>query len=246
MIACSSAAVADLNDGGVDGEASGDGSTLGMDGGKDAPANDSAVGMDAPPGAGTPPFGGSSGGTGGTANVMGAAATAGSINFHLIVPSTYVAGTPTPLLVVYSGTEGGMTMTSNLMSLGPSSGTGGFIRAVLDGVVYNGNAIAGATVMDVLRGVLGERRERHRRAPGECGRARFRSVGTGWAGRGFRRRAVDRDRHDDRRLPLAEPRSVRRRGLDDARRSESVHRGDLLVSGEDPEIARCGTSLYFR
>lgn len=156
LIACSSAAVTDLtDDGGAIGDAGGssDGSALDKDGGKDGStsSNDGALGTDATLGTGTPPFGGSSGGTGGTANVMGTAAMAGTINFRLIVPSTYVAGTPTPLLVVYSGTEGGATMTSNLMSLGPSSGTGGFIRAVLDGVTYNGDGNAGATVLDDVR-----------------------------------------------------------------------------------------------
>ncbi|MEO6418402.1 MAG: hypothetical protein ABIP39_03300, partial [Polyangiaceae bacterium] len=135
---------------GTDGGASDDAGSIGEDGGTHP--SDAALGKDAPVGTGTPPFGGSSSGTGGAANVMGTATVAGSINYRLIVPSTYVAGTPTPLLVVYSGTEGGMTMTSNLMSLGPSSGTAGFIRAVLDGVTYNGDGNAGATVLDDVRG----------------------------------------------------------------------------------------------
>jgi hypothetical protein len=54
-------------------------------------------------------------------------------------------------MIVFSGTEGGQLMTQNLMGAGPSTGTSGYIRAVLDGVVYNGNGAAGATVLDDLR-----------------------------------------------------------------------------------------------
>jgi hypothetical protein len=42
-------------------------------------------------------------------------------------------------------------MTNNLVGVGPSTGTDGFIRAVLDGVVYNGDGAAGATVLDDVR-----------------------------------------------------------------------------------------------
>jgi poly(3-hydroxybutyrate) depolymerase len=76
--------------------------------------------------------------------------TAGAITYRLIVPSAY-KGAPTPFLLVFSGTEGGATMTNNLVSLGPSTKTDGFIRAVLDGVTYNGNGAAGATVLDEIR-----------------------------------------------------------------------------------------------
>jgi predicted esterase len=96
-----------------------------------------------------PPFGGSSGGSGGAAPVNGATVTASGITYRLIVPSSYAPATPAPLLVVYSGTEGGAQMTNNLQSLGQTTGTSSFIRAVLDGVQYNGNA--GATVLDDVR-----------------------------------------------------------------------------------------------
>ena len=96
------------------------------------------------------PFGGSSHGSSGSAPVNGSVQSAGTISYRLIVPATY-AGSPTPLLLVYSGTEGGQQMTSNLSGLGPSTGTDGFIRAVLDGVTYNGNGAAGATVLDDVR-----------------------------------------------------------------------------------------------
>lgn len=101
------------------------------------------------PAQGVPPFGGSSGGSGGAAGVGGTSQQASSITYRLIVPAS--PSKPSPLLVVYSGTEGGQAMTNNLMGAGPSTGTDGFIRAVLDGVTYNGNGAAGATVLDDVR-----------------------------------------------------------------------------------------------
>jgi hypothetical protein len=109
---------------------------------KDAPA-------DVQTGPGVPAFGGSSSGTGGATNLGGATTTAGSITYRIIVPAS--PAKPSPLLVVYSGTEGGATMTNNLLGVGQSTGTDGFIRAVLDGVVYNGDGAAGATVLDDVR-----------------------------------------------------------------------------------------------
>ncbi len=96
------------------------------------------------------PFGGSSGGSGGPAPVAGSTETASGISYHLIVPSSY-AGAPTPFLLVYSGTEGGSVMTMNLQSVAPSTGTSGFIEAILDGVTYYGDGAAGATVLDAVR-----------------------------------------------------------------------------------------------
>lgn len=128
------------------------GSSGGIDGG---PSNDDGGIADAatdgaPSSKLDPPAAESSKGAGGPAPANGALLTEAGITFRLIVPSSY-AGSPTPLLVVYSGTEGGATMTSNLVSLGPSTQTASMIRAVLDGVTYNGNGQAGATVLDVLR-----------------------------------------------------------------------------------------------
>ncbi len=102
-------------------------------------------------GPGDPAFGGSSGGAGGSVPVAGATMTAGAITYRLIVPASYAPTTPSAFLLVYSGTEGGSVMTMNLQSVGPSTGTGGFIRAVLDGVTYNGDGNAGATVLDEIR-----------------------------------------------------------------------------------------------
>jgi len=121
------------------------------------PASDAGgPGVDAGGGGGAldPPRGGSSGGTGGAAGVGGATMTASGTTYRLIVPSSYRAGTPTPLLVVYSGTEGGAVMTMNLMSLsgaGIIPGLAATICAVLDGVTYRGDAAAGARVLDAVR-----------------------------------------------------------------------------------------------
>ena len=76
--------------------------------------------------------------------------TASGTEYRLIVPASY-ANAPTPLLVVFSGVEGGATMASNLMSLGPLTKTDSFVRAVLDGVTYNANGAAGAAVLDAVR-----------------------------------------------------------------------------------------------
>jgi poly(3-hydroxybutyrate) depolymerase len=97
-----------------------------------------------------PPFGGSSGGSGGAAPLSGTVQQAGAVTYRLIVPSSYSGGA-TPLLVVYSGTEGGSVMTQNLVSVGPMTGIDGFLCAVLDGVSYYGDSAAGATALDDVR-----------------------------------------------------------------------------------------------
>jgi hypothetical protein len=73
---------------------------------------------------------------------------AGNITFRLIAPGG--AG-PHPLMIVYSGVEGGAQMTSNLMMVKDFVGAGDFIFGVLDGAQYNGDGQAGATVLDELR-----------------------------------------------------------------------------------------------
>lgn len=97
-----------------------------------------------------PPAGGSSGGNGGPSPVQGQAQNAGGVTYYLIVPSSY-SGNPTPLLVVYSGTERATQMTQNLLQLASYTGCGDFIMAVLDGVDYNGDGNAGATALDDVR-----------------------------------------------------------------------------------------------
>ncbi len=96
-----------------------------------------------------PPAGMSSMGSGGPVPAMAATRQADGITYRLIVPAELQ--TPSPLLIVYSGTEGGALMAQNLTVAGPATSTDGMIRAVLDGVVYRGNGAAGATVLDAVR-----------------------------------------------------------------------------------------------
>ncbi|MBW2457697.1 MAG: hypothetical protein JRI68_24545 [Deltaproteobacteria bacterium] len=96
-----------------------------------------------------PPLGESSHGTGGPAPVAGTLQQAGGVSYRLLVPSSPTQ--PTPLLIVFSGTEGGQNMVSNLQQVASYTQTDGLIRAVLDGVDYYENGAAGATVLDDLR-----------------------------------------------------------------------------------------------
>src|SRR5262249_34446838 len=90
-------------------------------------------------------------GTGGKAPVAGETRQAGSVTYRLIVPAAYSPSQPMPLLVVYSGTEGGAQMTSSLLIVGASTGIDGFVCAVLDGVQYYGDGSAGGAVLGVVR-----------------------------------------------------------------------------------------------
>lgn len=130
------------------------GSTSASSGSGGASSGGSAGGdaaTDAPAGSAVdPPLGGASKGVGGATPLSGATLTAQGITYRLIVPATY-GGAPTPLILVFSGVEGGATMTQNLISIGPMTNTAGAIRAVLDGATYNGNGQAGATVLDEVR-----------------------------------------------------------------------------------------------
>jgi hypothetical protein len=105
---------------------------------------------------GVPPFGGSSAGSGGPypLGLDGEGyltTTPDGIEYRLIVPPSYQPGKPTPFLLIYSGTEGSQPMSVNVISMGPQAGIGDFIAAVLHGVIYNGNAQAGVSVMDDVR-----------------------------------------------------------------------------------------------
>lgn len=117
----------------------------------DASVADATPTSDAGPTPGSLPFGDSSRGSGGAPGLRAVAMTVGAIGYRLTVPAAYSAAKPTPLLVVYSGTEGGATMAQNLLSAGPSTGSDGFIEAVLDGVTYRGNGAAGAAVLGSIR-----------------------------------------------------------------------------------------------
>jgi hypothetical protein len=104
---------------------------------------------DAPPDDGLdPPAGGSSGGAGGGA-ASGAAHTSPSgVDYRVIAPGG--AG-PHPLMIVFSGTEGGDAMTSNLLQVASFTGTGDCVFAVIDGWIYNGDGAAGVDVLDDVR-----------------------------------------------------------------------------------------------
>ncbi|MBW2262767.1 MAG: hypothetical protein JRG91_12400 [Deltaproteobacteria bacterium] len=117
-----------------------------------APGDPAADPVEDDPGSTTldPPAGGSSGGTGGTAASGETRVTGSGVSYHLIAPSG--AG-PHPLMIVYSGTEGGSMMTSNVQSVMAYAGLSSVIFGILDGVVYRGNATAGADVIDHLRGL---------------------------------------------------------------------------------------------
>jgi hypothetical protein len=104
------------------------------------PMMETSVGVD-------PPFGGSSKGTGGAA-AMGTVVMAGGVTYRMIAPAPTAS---MPLMIVFSGTEGGATMTSNLMSVRGMTGTASFLFAVLDGKDYFDNGAAGATALDDVR-----------------------------------------------------------------------------------------------
>lgn len=96
-----------------------------------------------------PPEGGSSGGAGGGPAAGDVRMTADGIQYRIIAPG---GGGVQPLMIVYSGTEGGATMTNNLMQVADFTGNGDCVFAVLDGVQYNGDGQAGVSVLDEVRG----------------------------------------------------------------------------------------------
>jgi len=120
-----------------------DDTAVGSDDGVDTtPVEDTATGtLD-------PPSGKSSGGSGGGAASGVVKTTPGGITYRLIAPGS---GASQPLLIVFSGTEGGAAMTSNLMSVRGATGTSSFIFAVLDGPTYYGKGAPGAEVLDEVR-----------------------------------------------------------------------------------------------
>jgi hypothetical protein len=152
-----SSSTASIGDATTDTPGSSAGGTESVDAGDDVPVpattettatDDSGGTTDA--GAGLePPAGASSGGAGGGAAAGDVRVTArGGITYRILAPSAQGA---TPLLVVFSGTEGGATMTNNLLQVADATGCGGFVIAVLDGVTYNGSGEAGAFVLDEVR-----------------------------------------------------------------------------------------------
>jgi hypothetical protein len=97
-----------------------------------------------------PPHLESSGGSGGLNYPSGTVLTTGTVEYRLIVPSSYT-GDPTELLIVYSGTEGGALMMANMLEVDTYCGVDDMIIAVLDGVDYYGDGQAGADVLDQVR-----------------------------------------------------------------------------------------------
>ncbi len=141
------------NDDVMDSGTGGDGGVL-VDANTNADADtnvDAEIEPDAETSAVEPPFGDSSGGTGGVTAPDGSPATADGVSYIIIVPGSYQQTTPNRLMIVYSGTEGGQAMTSNLLQVASYSGLGDVIFAVLDGTTYYGNGAAGATVLDDVR-----------------------------------------------------------------------------------------------
>jgi hypothetical protein len=151
LVGCGDATTTTPSD---DGAVNGDGAMTSGD--SAMPADDGAMpgtdggGQDGSMSSVNPPLGGSSGGSGGSNGLQGTLDLANGIEYRLIVPASPMK--PSPIMIVFSGTEGGQNMTMNLLAAGPSTGTDKFIRAVLDGVLYNGNGGAGVTVLDYLRG----------------------------------------------------------------------------------------------
>ncbi len=98
-----------------------------------------------------PPLGGSSGGGGGGTCPGGCVESAGTVEYRIIVPSTYQDSHPACLLEVYSGTEGGQAMTQNMHSVQAYAGLSACLIAILDGSDYYGDGDAGAVVLDDVR-----------------------------------------------------------------------------------------------
>jgi hypothetical protein len=70
------------------------------------------------------------------------------ISYRVVAPGS--AG-PHPAMIIFSGTEGGATMTNNILTLASMTGNGDTVFGILDGVVYNGDGAAGAAALDDLR-----------------------------------------------------------------------------------------------
>ncbi len=117
----------------------------------DAARVDAATVVDGGSGGVEPPLGGSSGGSGGATAPNGIQTSGNGVQFVLIVPSSYSPSTPNRFMVVYSGTERAGTMAQNLVGVRSYVGLEDVIFAVLDGVDYNGDGQAGASVMDWVR-----------------------------------------------------------------------------------------------
>jgi hypothetical protein len=95
-----------------------------------------------------PPLGDSSHGAGGGPAAGDLRMTGTGVEYRVIAPA---GGGPRCLMLVYSGVEGGQTMTQNLLMIADFTGNGECLFAVLDGKDYNGDGQAGADVLDDMR-----------------------------------------------------------------------------------------------
>ncbi len=98
-----------------------------------------------------PPFGASSGGSGGGSCTSPCTESASGVTYRMLTPSGYSDSQPSPLMIIYSGTEGGANMMSNMQQVADYCGVGDVLIAVLDGTTYYGDGDAGATVLDDVR-----------------------------------------------------------------------------------------------
>ena len=98
-----------------------------------------------------PPFGASSGGSGGGTCTSPCTESADGITYRMLTPGGYNDNQSTPLLLIYSGTEGGAGMMSNMQQVADYCGVGDALIAVLDGTTYYGDGDAGATALDDVR-----------------------------------------------------------------------------------------------
>jgi hypothetical protein len=137
-------------DSGTPGEDGGSGASGGSDADEPTGDDDGATdGNDDGASQLDPPEGESSGGSGGGAANGAVRTTDSGVQYHVIAPG---GSGPFPLMIVYSGLEGGGTMTSNMSYfISVESHLRDAVVAVLDGETYYGNGQAGADVLDDVR-----------------------------------------------------------------------------------------------
>lgn len=98
-----------------------------------------------------PPRGASSRGSGGDTAPAGSFVTIGAVQYALIVPNTYRANQPAPLIVVVAGAQGAATLANALLLNAASVGPRGAILAVVDAMIYVDAAGAAAQMLDDVR-----------------------------------------------------------------------------------------------
>lgn len=113
--------------------------------GDSAPADSDSGGT----GSVDPPLGGTSGGHGGSDHTKSTTVTVSGTSYLLLAPSGSSSGTHRSLLVVISGTEGAITMMSNMSQVAPYYGLDETLIVVLDGTSQD--ETDAATAMDDVR-----------------------------------------------------------------------------------------------